>query len=61
MAAAKGEKNTSAKLTEAQARAIRKDPRLGKQVADDYGISVAHVWRIRNRVKWRHLDEERQQ
>ena len=55
MAAAKGERNGSAKLTEAQAVAIRGDRRPLKVVASEYGISGAHVWRIRRGIKWRHL------
>lgn len=56
---AKGEANISAKLTAAQVRAVRQDTRIGKLVAADYGISTSHVWRIRNRVKWQYLNEEK--
>lgn len=58
MPAQKGERNAAAKLTEDEVRAIRRDPRPGKVVASDYDVSVAHVWRIRNRIKWGHLDAE---
>lgn len=54
----KGEENPAAKLTEEEVRAIRRDTRRAKQVAHDYGISLGHVWRIRNGVKWKHLKEE---
>jgi hypothetical protein len=57
---AKGEANISAKLTAAQVRAVRQDTRIGKLVAADYGIAASQVWRIRNCMKWRHLDEEKQ-
>lgn len=55
---ARGEANAAAKLTEDEVRAIRRDTRPGKIVAADYDISIAHVWRIRNRIKWAHLTEE---
>ena len=60
MAARKGEENPAAKLTVEEVRAIRADPRPMKEVAKQYDISDAHVWRIRNRIKWSRLDEERQ-
>lgn len=59
MPAMRGEGNPSAKLTEDEARAIRRDTRKDKLVAYDYGISQAHVWRIRNGIKWKHLQEEK--
>ena len=60
MAARKGEENAAAKLTVEEVRAIRADPRPKREVARQYDISEAHVWRIRNRIKWGHLDEEKQ-
>ena len=54
----KGEENPAAKLSEEEVYAIRRDARKHKLVAYDYGISQAHVWRIRNRVKWQSLPEE---
>ena len=58
MPAQKGERNAAAKLTEDEVRAIRRDPRINKLVAADYDVSIAQVWRIRNRIKWGHLDAE---
>ena len=51
MAWAKGEDNAAAKLTAADVRAIRRDTGSLKVMALKYGISEAHVWRIRNRIK----------
>lgn len=53
---AKGEENSQAKLTEDDVRAILADSRIHKEVAYDYDISIAHVWRIRNRVRWKHIE-----
>jgi hypothetical protein len=58
MSTRSGEENPAAKLTEEEVYAIRRDVRKDKLVAYDYGISQAHVWRIRNRVKWKYLKEE---
>lgn len=60
MPARKGEENPAAKLTEEDVYAIRRDTRKDKLVAYDYGISQAHVWRIRSRLKWKHLKTEEQ-
>lgn len=61
MAWAKGEDNAAAKLTAADVRAIRRDTGSLKVMALKYGISEAHVWRIRNRIKWRHLSDDEEQ
>jgi hypothetical protein len=50
-----GESNPAAKLTEAQVRAIRADPRPQRAIAADYGISQATVSLIVRREKWAHL------
>lgn len=51
-----GEAHRSAKLTEAQVRAIRCDPRSNNHaVAKDYGISRALVGKIRRGQAWRHV------
>lgn len=47
-----GERNGFARLTEAQVRKVRADPRLLREVAADYGVSIATVWRVRNRLSW---------
>jgi hypothetical protein len=56
--ARKGEENPSAKITEEDVYAIRRDTRGEKQIAFDYGLSQGQVNRIRRRVKWKHLKEE---
>ena len=58
MTAGKGEENASARLTEAEVYAIRRDTRRYKQIAHEYGVAVSHVSNIRNRRKWKHLKEE---
>lgn len=55
---AKGEANKQAKLTEEQVLAIRRDTRTLKEVAYEYSVSPAQVWRIRNRIKWAYLEEK---
>lgn len=59
MPARKGEENPSAKITEEDVYAIRRDKRGEKQIAFDYGLSQGQVNRIRRRVKWAHLPEEK--
>jgi hypothetical protein len=61
MASGKGEENVSARLTETEVYAIRRDTRRYKQIAYEYGIAVSHVSNIRNRRKWAHLPEEEKQ
>ena len=50
-----GEKHHGAKLTEAQVRAIRADPRRHKFIAADYGLHRVHISRIRSRAIWKHV------
>jgi hypothetical protein len=50
-----GEAANSSKLTEIQVSAIRKDLRLQRIVAEDYGISQTCVSAIRRRETWAHL------
>lgn len=59
MSARKGEQNPAAKLTDEEVCAIRRDARPFKQIAYDYNISVVQAWRIRKRIKWKHLPEEK--
>ncbi len=40
------------KITRAQALAIRRDTRVHRVIAADYGLSRSHVSRIRSGVKW---------
>lgn len=50
-----GVRKPSAKLTEEMVRAIRADPRSGREVACEYGLSFKQVARIRRRENWKHL------
>jgi hypothetical protein len=50
-----GEKSNFAKLTEADVKAIRSDPRPHSIVAKDYGIHQPAVSRIKNRTRWTHI------
>ena len=50
-----GEANR-AKLTEADVRAIRADPRSSSVVAREYGVSDGTVRKIRRRERWGHVD-----
>ena len=52
----KGEQNYNAKLTEDDVRAIRVDERKHQLIADDYGLSIAYVSKIKRRIKWPHLE-----
>lgn len=51
----KGEQIIQSVLTEGEVRSIRKDKRLLREVAADYGITEGHVSEIRHRKKWAHL------
>ena len=51
----KGVNNGRAKLTEAQVLEIRNSDRGQKELAEQYGISPAHVWRIRTNKLWKEL------
>jgi hypothetical protein len=44
---------TNAKITSAQAAAIRADPRLLREIAADYGIDFSTVGRIRRGDTWK--------
>lgn len=50
-----GEEHPKAKLTDDQARAIRKDPRTLREIAAEYGVSLMTVSYIRRGITWRHL------
>ena len=50
-----GERNASAKLTEADVRAIRASAESLRVVAGRYGVSPAMASLIRRRLKWRHV------
>lgn len=51
---ARGERVGTSKLTADQIDAIRKDTRKQRDVAAEYGISQAQVWRIKHRRSWAH-------
>ena len=51
----RGERNPSAKLTAADVKTIRLDPRKGTEVAAAYGVTPAAVSAIRRRKLWKHV------
>lgn len=53
--AIKGESNWNARLTEEKVREIRRDPRIGRKIAADYGVSDVMIGKIKRRVKWAHV------
>ena len=53
----KGVDNYSAKLTEDQVRAIRKDRRPGTKVAHEYGVSKTTFYRIKRKELWKHIKD----
>ena len=50
----RGERCETAKLTLDQVRAIRKDDRLQRLIAKDFGVAESMVSRIKNGVRWQH-------
>ena len=48
----KGEKNGRSKLTKEQVLQIRKDKRMGKEIAKDYNVSEATISLIKNNKMW---------
>lgn len=46
------------KLSAAQARAIRADPRVARVIAAEFGLSVTTVYAIKTGKAWRHLPDE---
>ena len=52
----RGERHPFALLNEQQVRAIRADPRIARQVAADYDVSIEAVYSIRHRRSWAWLD-----
>ena len=51
----RGECHGQSKLTAAQVRAIRSDPRLNIDIAQQYGVSFSTVGRIKSRKIWAHI------
>lgn len=52
---ARGERNGPAKLTEAQVKAIRRDPRMNRVIAKDYGVFETTISSIKHRKTWKHV------
>jgi hypothetical protein len=52
-----GAKNGNAKLTEADVRAIRSDPRKLREIAAEYGLNNSYVSSIKKRRTWAHLED----
>lgn len=50
-----GERNKSAKLTERQAREIKRSREPLLVLAARYDVSIYTVWAIRTRKRWKHL------
>lgn len=50
----RGERCAAAKLTLEQVNAIRKDDRLQRLIAADYGIAESMISRIKNSKRWQH-------
>lgn len=50
-----GEKNSQARLTATQVRAIRDDRRPGSIAATEYGITPSTYYRIKRREAWAHI------
>lgn len=51
-----GDRSPTAKLTEADVLAIRRDRAYAEEVAAKYGISKQYVLRIRRRGGWQHIE-----
>jgi hypothetical protein len=51
----RGEKSSSAKLTEAQAREIKASPEKGVVLAKKYGVRPNTITRIKTGARWGHL------
>lgn len=52
----RGERCAAAKLTTEQVIAIRNDPRQQKEIAKDYGVRPSQISRIKNKIRWGHID-----
>lgn len=51
----RGERCAAAKLTEAQVRAIKTDPRLQREIAAEYGVRESAISRIKSGKRWAHI------
>ena len=52
---AAGARNSRAKLSPTQIAEIRQSPKRVFEITAEYGITRAHVWRIRKGVQWQHV------
>ena len=52
----KGSKQHLSKLTEEQVRAIRKDSRKHRIIANEYNIAKSNIWFIKSRTTWKHVE-----
>ena len=50
-----GERNPQAKLTEGEVLEIREDPRLYREIAEDYGVVPTAISLIKRRKRWGHV------
>lgn len=48
-----GEKHWQAKLTESDVRAIRASQATNKEASSQYGVSISHIWNIRQGRIWK--------
>ena len=53
-----GEADGRAVLSEKDALNIREDERLLREIADDYGVTVTQIARVKSKKAWEHLDGE---
>ena len=52
----RGEKSVNAKLTKEQVLDIRsRSNQLLKELATEFGVSIQHIWDIKNRKRWKHI------
>ena len=53
-----GEKNKMSKLKEADIFKIRNDPRILREIAMDYGVTLQAIHYVKNRKNWSHIQEK---
>lgn len=51
----RGEGHPRHRLKESDILAIRKDRRIARLIADDYGVSIGHIYNIKDKRCWSHL------
>ena len=51
----KGEKHWNSKLTRQQILEIKKDNRLHREIAKDYGVARRTISEIKNETRWKHI------